>query len=414
LKSRLPFSGTIVCLAAVVSSAAFLTPRAAVAQHCQQKYAVQDMTNLAVVELSYEQDGQWSPNLLAFVLSPGQRQGVEISGHGHSHYRAKLTNGKFADSEVDDICSSNEIVIFFRTAHSTWWSNDLYAESANPMTRKRRLILLLDGTWNDAEASDEDTNIVRLRDILAQTLSATFHTPTTVEEVVEKDEHAGELDVRTVGDFDYMFFYERGVGTGPGFDLLTGGALGWGLGQNVRRAYKFLSRNYRPGSEIFVFGFSRGAYTARTLVGYLGSSALLKEEYCDTKLERTAWTNYRTRPNDRMPSYRKSMEPYVHSFGDLRVACLGVFETVGSLGIPTTVFRKLNREFYEFHDVELSPIVRLNLHALAIDEQRSPFAESVWRHSRFRWSNSVTEQTWFSGVHSDVGGGYWDADKRMY
>jgi hypothetical protein len=280
------------------------------------------------------------------------------------------------------------------------------------MTRKRRLILLLDGTWNDAASDEEDTNIVRLRDILAQSLSASFHTPTSLDEVISKDDQNAELGIRMVGDFDYMFFYERGVGTGPGLDRLTGGALGWGLGQNVRRAYKFLSQNYRTGSEIFVFGFSRGAYTARTLVGYLGSSGLLKEEFCDIKLEEVAWTNYRTRPNDRMPSVRKSIEPYVHAFGDLRVACLGVFETVGSLGIPTTVFRRLNREYYEFHDVELSPIVRVNLHALAIDERRAPFAASVWRQSRFRWSNSVTEQTWFSGVHSDVGGGYYTAHER--
>jgi Uncharacterized alpha/beta hydrolase domain (DUF2235) len=280
------------------------------------------------------------------------------------------------------------------------------------MTRKRRLILLLDGTWNDVETSDRDTNIVRLRDILAQSLSATFNTPISVEEVVAKDDPTVELGIRSSGDFDYMFFYQRGVGTGPGLDRLTGGALGWGLGQNIRRAYKFLSRNYQPGAEIFVFGFSRGAFTARSLVGYLGSSGLLKEEHCDTKLEQTAWSHYRTRPDDRMPSFRKSVEPYVHPFGEVRVACLGVFETVGSLGIPTTVVRRLNREFYEFHDVELSPIVRVNLHALAVDERRRPFAASVWRQSRFRWSNSVTEQTWFSGVHSDVGGGLNSVEDR--
>jgi hypothetical protein len=90
----------------------------------------------------------------------------------------------------------------------------------------------------------------------------------------------------------------------------------------------------------------------------------------------------------------------------LRIACLGTFDTVGALGIPTTLLRRVNRQFYEFHDVELSPIVRLNLHALAIDEQRYPFAASVLRQSRFRWGNSVTEQVWFPGVHADVGGGY--------
>lgn len=281
------------------------------------------------------------------------------------------------------------------------------------MSRKRRLILLLDGTWNDAEIGDRDTNIVRLRDILALGLSALFHTPISISEVVDNDSQAVEIGIRSYGDFDYLFFYERGVGTGPSWDRLTGGILGWGLGRNIRRAYKFLSRNYLPGAEIFIFGFSRGAYTARSLVGYLGSSGLLKAENCNGELEQRAWSNYRTSPNDRLPATRKGLEPYAHSFGELRVACLGVFDTVGTLGIPTTALRRLNREFYEFHDVELSPIVRLNLHALAIDEHRRAFAASVWRQSRFRWSNSVTEQTWFPGVHADVGGGYFSASERI-
>jgi len=280
------------------------------------------------------------------------------------------------------------------------------------MSRKRRLILLLDGTWNDADIGDKDTNIVRLRDILAHGLSALYHTPISIEEVIGNDSLAAELGIRSHGAFDYLFFYERGVGTGPGVDRLTGGGLGWGLGQNIRRAYKFLSRNYLPGAEIFIFGFSRGAYTARSLVGYLGSSGLLKAEHCNDELEYMAWSNYRTVPNDRMPATRKHLEPYVHSFGEFRVACLGLFDTVGALGIPTTVLWRLNRKYYEFHDVELSPIVRLNLHALAIDEHREPFAASVWRQSRFRWSNSVTEQTWFPGVHADVGGGYISSDHR--
>src|SRR5271166_29039 len=195
------------------------------------------------------------------------------------------------------------------------------------MSRKRRLILLLDGTWNDAEIGDRDTNIVRLRDILARGLSALSNAPISLAEVVKKDSLSTEFGIRSHGDFDYLFFYERGVGTGPGLDRVTGGALGWGLGRNIRRAYKFLSRSYLPSAEIFIFGFSRGAYTARSLVGYLGSSGLLKAEHCNGELEERAWSNYRTSPNDRLPATRKGLEPYVHSFGELRVACLGVFET---------------------------------------------------------------------------------------
>ena len=280
------------------------------------------------------------------------------------------------------------------------------------MSKKRRLILLLDGTWNDVATSNRDTNIVRLRDLLADAFTPSFYVRKDLTEVLAHDTPLSEIEVRTFEDIEYLFFYERGVGTGPGIDRLTGGALGWGLERNIRRAFKFLSRNFVEGSEIFIFGFSRGAYTARSLVGYLSSAGLLKAQYCDVTREHLAWNLYRTMPNDRLPATRLALEPYVFPADSLRIACLGVFDTVGALGIPSTMFMRLNRERHEFHDVELSPIVRLNLHALAIDEHRQPFAASVWRQSRFRVSNSVTEQTWFPGVHADIGGGYLTRESR--
>jgi myosin-crossreactive antigen len=90
----------------------------------------------------------------------------------------------------------------------------------------------------------------------------------------------------------------------------------------------------------------------------------------------------------------------------LRVSCLGVFDTVGALGVPLEAFIRANRERYEFHDVELSSITRVNLHALAVDENRWPFQATVWRKPRFKKINTVVEQTWFAGSHADVGGGY--------
>jgi hypothetical protein len=276
----------------------------------------------------------------------------------------------------------------------------------------RRLVLLLDGTWNEDAAFDQDTNVVRLRDVLAQSIADRFNTRVSIDEVNQRDNAQLELGARLYEDIEYFFFYERGVGTGPGLDRLLGGALGWGLGRNVRRAYKFLCRHYHPGSEIFVFGFSRGAYTARSLIGYLGSAGLLQAEHCSLENECQAWSYYRTAPSDRLPGVRKHLEKFTHSVGELRIACLGVFDTVGALGVPTTSFRRFNREQYEFHDVELSPIVKLNLHALAIDEHRRQFEASVWRESRFRVSNSVTEQVWFPGVHADVGGGYLSSRER--
>jgi len=279
----------------------------------------------------------------------------------------------------------------------------------------RRLIVLLDGTWNEDEddGGDRDTNIVRLRDIITDGIKGDDKSiPLTIEEVIEHDASAIESTTRRWGAFDYIFFYERGVGTGPGLDRLTGGALGWGLGRNIRRAYKFLSQYYCAGSEIFIFGFSRGAYTARSLVGYLGSAGLLRAECCTPELEQQAWAYYRTSPNDRLPGILKELDKHTHPRREVRVACLGLFDAVGALGIPSSVFGRFNRQRYGFHDVELTPIVRLNLHALAIDEKRRPFEPSIWKRSRFKFNNSITEQVWFPGVHADVGGGYISRTKR--
>ena len=271
--------------------------------------------------------------------------------------------------------------------------------------RVRYVIVLLDGTWNDSGTSAQDTNVVRIRDLIARCLGEYFPVQ-TLEEVVEIDNPLADLGIRSQGDVDYCFFYQRGVGTGPGHDRVTGGAFGWGLGRNIRRAYRFVSRYYRPGDKLFIIGFSRGSFTARSLVGYLGAAGLLRPEYCDADREHAAWSYYRTRPNDRLPATRITLAPFMFPSADLRVSCLAVFDTVGALGIPSTIMQKLNRVVNEYHDVELSPIVRVNLHALAIDEQRKPFEASVWRRSRFRAQNSIVEQTWFPGVHADVGGGY--------
>jgi hypothetical protein len=108
MKLEQPLAESRAYLAATLSIVVFTAP----AESCQRKYAVEDQTNLSVVELFYEQGGEWSHNLLAFVLNPGTRQGVEIEGQGPSEYRAKLTNGMVVSGQVADICLANEIVIF--------------------------------------------------------------------------------------------------------------------------------------------------------------------------------------------------------------------------------------------------------------------------------------------------------------
>lgn len=269
----------------------------------------------------------------------------------------------------------------------------------------KRIILLLDGTWNDIDAGPADTNIVRMRGLISRHLVR-----------VSSRSHSGEGGDKKVHGYtksgkEHIIYYERGVGTGP-FDRFRGGAFGEGLTQNIRHAYKFLSFWYEPGDEIFIYGFSRGAYTARSLVGYLGSAGLLLRDNCNEELEGLAWRYYRTPPNDRMPADWRRLTDNAHDRNELRVKLLGVFDTVGSLGIPAGIAWRLNRDENGFHDVELSSITDVNLHAVAIDEHRWPFQATLWRQPPFKKYDTKVEQVWFSGAHSDVGGGYIEEEKR--
>lgn len=290
--------------------------------------------------------------------------------------------------------------------------------SARATQGPQRIILLLDGTWNDAEFDTRDTNIVRLREIISKSL-AKRRTPLKAGAGTGPEESGKASVGHTRPDADgvnHLVYYLRGVGTGAGLDRLKGGGFGDGLEQNVRRAYKFLSFHYAPGDEVFVFGFSRGAYTARSLVGFIASAGLLEREHCTPGREQEAWSYYRTPPDDRSPGIWHALGPYVHERdegeGKMRIDCLGVFDTVGALGVPLTVLRRLNRQRYQFHNVELPSITKRNLHALAIDEHRRPFQAAVWREHKFKRLDTVTEQVWFAGDHCDIGGGHLDETAR--
>jgi hypothetical protein len=262
--------------------------------------------------------------------------------------------------------------------------------------RGRRIILLLDGTWNDADLGATDTNISRLRDLLARPgTSAAADSSATVTSTASDDDRTSNL-----------VYYSRGVGTGGQINQIAGGILGVGLEANIRRAYRFISFHYVPGDQIFIFGFSRGSYTARSLVGYIAAAGLLRADKCTEENERCAWDFYRTTPGERPPGEWHRLRAFVQDRDSLRIECLAVFDTVGAMGIPLSRFTRSNRENFEFHDVELPSITNVNLHALAIDEHRWPFQASVWRPSRFKKINTITEQVWFSGAHGDIGGGY--------
>ncbi len=289
----------------------------------------------------------------------------------------------------------------------------------------RRLIVLLDGTWNDADASGPATNIVYLRELLFWGLQQRF-THRTEAEKAEYNKLEGGLRNKAASGmifdgFEYIVYYGRGVGTSGLVDRIKGGALGIGLDKDIRRAYKFLSNWFRPGDEIYIFGFSRGAFTARSLSGYLNAVGLLRREFCNKENEQRAWDFYRTPPQDRLSGDWLAFRPppasgsaaLVHDGDAMRVRALCVFDTVGALGVPGNLFRQFNRSNYEFHDTDVNSGVDIRLHAVAIDEPRPEFVAAMWTRPKFQTFNNVlspTEQVWFPGAHADIGGGYvqWD------
>ncbi len=195
-------------------------------------------------------------------------------------------------------------------------------------------------------------------------------------------------------------FYDRGVGTGR-LDHLAGGMFGLGLTRNVKQAYAYLVEGYEPGDEVYLFGFSRGAYTARSLAGLIRNSGLLRPEYRH-KIDH-AYDLYRDRGDETRPRevaatlFRRT---WSH---DIDIQFIGVFDTVGALGIPGVGMQALTRR-WQFHDTALSSRVRHAAHALALHERRGPFRPTLWEEAPDR--EDPLRQVWFTGVHSDVGGGY--------
>jgi uncharacterized protein (DUF2235 family) len=201
-----------------------------------------------------------------------------------------------------------------------------------------------------------------------------------------------------------LIHYHSGVGTGR-FDHLRGGAFGFGLSANILEAYRFVARHFEPGDALFLFGFSRGAYTARSLAGLIRTCGILRRLSRERLDE--AYALYRRRDDTSHPrGVEASLFRRMHSH-ETRIRCIGVWDTVGALGIPGGGFRWLNRR-WTFHDVDLSSTVDNAFQALAIDEERSVFVPALWRRQPGTAGQRL-EQVWFAGAHSNVGGGYADA-----
>lgn len=271
----------------------------------------------------------------------------------------------------------------------------------------KRIAIFCDGTWN-SPTIPETTNVHHLYDACVQ-------------------------------DDSQAVIYRAGVGTGELSGKVTttlnkifGGAFGWGLARNVKQTYAQLCEVYEPEDEIYIFGFSRGAYTARSLAGMIRKCGIIPKDKLGPIKLASAWNLYKksgpaNHPDKtRIWSRRLKLSPDVATSTDdlklrdgkghiVNIAYLGVWDTVGALGIPEQLLgpiAKLWNWRYRFHDAELSSLVRTARHAVALDERRVFYQPALWDNMDDPKGNnkgdmtpdSPWQQLWFVGSHGIVGG----------
>lgn len=255
--------------------------------------------------------------------------------------------------------------------------------------KQKRLVLFLDGTWNSTESN---TNVWRMRALCA----------------------AQGRDGKP-----QLVYYEMGVN---GF---LGGVFGKGLDENIRRAYEWLVENYNPGDEIYIFGFSRGAYTARSLAGLVAMNGILEagspigvlelfDRYKRAN-EETIWKLQEIRDAG-TTSVLSQQENWLLKYSQpAKITVVGVWDTVGSVGWELGNIPGISRSSFGYLHTGLRIHILNAYHALAIDEHRRDFAPTLWDMRFPKNKNAVVakwrplmsvEQRWFVGAHANVGGGY--------
>ncbi len=253
----------------------------------------------------------------------------------------------------------------------------------------RNLIVCADGTWNTPDQEDggipSPTNVVKLYNCLAEV------------------DDAGDEQLR---------YYHPGVGSeGNWWDKVKGGSVGVGLSKNIMSAYRWLGSNYGEGDRLFLFGFSRGAYTVRSLAGMIARCGLLDlsglpDPEVWARVEKAYKAGYRKKEARSKWAMNWDFHGGRAADGHMDIHFIGVWDTVGAMGIPDDM-ALLNlfddRKAYAFHDTKLGVKVINARHAVALDEERASFSPTLWMGSE----NKINvKQQWFAGVHADVGGGY--------
>lgn len=247
----------------------------------------------------------------------------------------------------------------------------------------RNLVVAADGTWNKPDQRDRGRNV-----------------PTNVVRFVRAVDEDNQDPVQ-------VKYYDTGVGTAQFWNKYRGGISGRGLFKNMRDAYAWILRHHRFEDRLYLVGFSRGAFTVRSLAGLLGLCGIPQTVDDPDRFAVEAARIYRI-GNDEERAEKAAVfrEAFICKPGTVQF--LGVWDTVGALGLPTRgplgyFFRKR----HTFHDVRLGANVRHAAHAVAIHERRAPFEPTLWRGEKADETESVV-QAWFPGVHNNIGGGYVD------
>jgi uncharacterized protein (DUF2235 family) len=233
----------------------------------------------------------------------------------------------------------------------------------------KRIVVCADGTWNDPE-DEHPTNVLRFA------------------RAIKPEDDKGVQQI---------VFYDWGVGSYV--DKKLGGAFGVGMMKNIQDGYRFIVQNYDQGDEIAIFGFSRGAYTARALAGMLNKCGILHRKNAHAIPD--AFEFYKKKKIKPGSAEAKKWRKQ-HALAPQRgiVHFIGVWDTVGALGIPTRSLAFVEERDL-FFDAELGSNVRFARHAVAIDEHRDDFVPTLWKPK----GTIDLKQVWFTGVHTDVGGG---------
>jgi uncharacterized protein (DUF2235 family) len=254
------------------------------------------------------------------------------------------------------------------------------------MPTPKRIALFLDGTWNNV---DDNTNVWRLKSLCAK---------------------SAEQNV----------YYSAGVGTQSG-EHISGGMFGIGINEEVINAYEWLVEHYELDAQLFIFGFSRGAFTARSLAGFISKCGLLKPG--SPVSMKQLYERYRKGTAQSVLALGKVVEgklsqedQWIKEYSrQVAIWFQGVWDTVGALGVPLPCVPKVSRADFAFLETDLRINDTHAYHALAIDENREAFAPTLWTKSTPKQGETFpprslghVEQRWFVGAHANVGGGYED------